>query len=271
MQHFNIEIALPTGRKVRVKELKNKEYLTIVKFCQNHDMAGLSMYFDKLFIDPSLNIIERFYVLLYVRMLFIDADIVLDSNGHEVKIDVATILDKIENSYIDLKRTIKECGIEVTLDLPRASYFENIDDLYTSTISQIKTGNQSIDFATISDNKKREIMDKLPASVFNYVNDFVKTIQDNLLDVALIEGDESLGIEGIEINIIGNGVMGFISAIYNTSLEGFYKLLYAFQNSILPGTNLFFELSPIETQIILNSHQKKIQEENAQLQKRMKR
>ena len=71
---FNVEIVLPSGKKVRVRELKNKEYLTIVKFCQNQDMVGLSMFFDELFIDPDLNIVERFYLLLYIRMLFVEPE-----------------------------------------------------------------------------------------------------------------------------------------------------------------------------------------------------
>lgn len=273
MQHqsFNIEIALPTGRKVRVRELKNKEYLTIVKFCQNEDLAGLSMYLDELFIDPHLNIVERFYIFLYIRMMFIEADIVLIKNEREIKIDIASMLDKIESSYINLKRTVKEGGIEVTLDLPRASYFKSVDDLYISTISQIKTGDNCIKFADLSDAEQIKIMDNLPASIFNHIQGFLTSVQENLLDVALIEKNESLDIDGIDINIIGNGVMGFISIIYNSNLESFYNLLYIFQNTILPGTNLFFNLSPVETQIIFNNHQKKIQEENAQLQKRMGR
>jgi len=62
-------------------------------------------------------------------------------------------------------------------------------------------------------------------------------------------------------------VMHFISMLYNTNLEGFYNLIYSFQNTILPGSNLFFDLSPIETQIILNAHQKRVAEENERLQK----
>jgi hypothetical protein len=34
---FSIEIALPSGKTVRVRELKNSEYLSIIKYAQNKD------------------------------------------------------------------------------------------------------------------------------------------------------------------------------------------------------------------------------------------
>jgi hypothetical protein len=39
---FNVEIVLPSGRKCRVRELNNKDYLSIIKFAQNHDFVGIS-------------------------------------------------------------------------------------------------------------------------------------------------------------------------------------------------------------------------------------
>ena len=160
-----------------------------------------------------------------------------------------------------------EGGIEVTLDLPKVSYFETMDDLYLSTITSIKVGNEVIDFSTITEEECVEIIDNLPATIFKHFQTFIQTIQDNLLDVALIDENKQLGIEALEINIVSNGVMHFISMLYNTNLEGFYNLIYSFQNTILPGSNLFFDLSPIETQIILNAHQKRVAEENERLQK----
>lgn len=264
---FNVEIVLPSGKKVRVRELKNQEYLTIVKFCSNEDMVGLAKFFDSTFCEPDLNIIERFYLLVYIRMLFIEPDITLNIEQREVKIDIATMLNKIEDSYIDLERTITEGGIEVKLDLPKVSFFETMDDLYLSTITSIKAGDDVIDFTSITESERIEITNNLPASIFKHIQDFIESVQDNLLDVALIDENKQLGIESLEINIVSNGVMQFVSMLYNTNLEGFYNLIYSFQNAVLPGTNLFFELSPIETQIILNAHQKRVAEENEKLQK----
>ena len=62
-----------------------------------------------------------------------------------------------------------------------------------------------------------------------------------------------------------------ITNILSTDLAAFYKLVYMFQNTIMPGSNLFFELSPIETKIILNEHSRRVKDENDKLQKQNQR
>lgn len=264
---FNVEIVLPSGKKVRVKELKNSEYLSIIKFAQNKDYVGLSMLFDELFIEQHLNIIDRIYLLLYIRMVFIEPSISLTIDERSIEIEVATMLDKIEANYVDLETKVSVNGIEVTLDLPCITYYESIDDLFISTIKHIQLGNDSIDYSMLEDSVKEEIIDNLPAALFNHVRAFIYKIQDNILDVDLIEANESLGIESTKINLMSNNVMEFISTLFSTDLQGFYTLIYTFQNNVLPGSNYFFDMSPIETRIILNAHQKRLKEESDQLQK----
>lgn len=268
---FNVEIVLPSGKKIRVNELKNREYLNIIKFCHNDDLVGLAKYFESLFNIDNLNIIERFYVLIYIRMIFVDSEIIFMENGRQVKLDLATMLDKIESSYIDLERTVSEKGIEVTLDLPKISYFESIDDLYIATISNIKIGSDSIDFDTITEVEKSNILSNMPASIFKHIESYIVTIQDNLLSILLIDENKELGITPVEINIVSNGVLRFISSLYKTSLEDFYNLTYLFQNTVLPGSSLFLDMSPIESQIVLNAHHKKIKKQNDELQKQQNR
>ena len=105
---FSVEIVLPSGKKCRVQELNNREYLSIVKFAQNNDLVGLSRLFDELFIEPDMNIFDRFYLLIYVRMLFIEGSISLNIEDRQVDVQLASVLDKIETSYIDLETKFNE-------------------------------------------------------------------------------------------------------------------------------------------------------------------
>ena len=268
---FNVEIALPSGRKCRVEELTNRDYLSIIKFTQNNDLVGISKFFDELFIEPDMNIFDRFYLLIYARMLFVEGSITLTVDDKHVNVQLSSVLDKLEANYVDLETKFEEGGIEVTLDLPCISYYENIDDLFIATIKTIRIAADVIEFNTLSTEDQIELMNNLPASMFKHIKKFIQTIQDNLLDIALIDEDKSIGVERLSIDIIGNGVMNFISNIYSTDLSSFYRLIYMFQNTIMPGSNLFFELSPIETKIILNEHSRKIKDENDQLQKQNQR
>ncbi len=265
---FSIEVVLPSGKKVRVRELKNSEYLSIIKFAQNKDFVGLGAFFDELFIRPDLNIVDRIYLLIYLRMTFIEPDITLTIDNRSIKVSVASMLDKIESSYVDLETKVQINGIEITFDLPCLTHYENVDDLLIATIKHIQIGNESIDYNELDDTVREEVLSNLPASVFNHAKHYLLTIQDNLLNVDLIEGNEEIGLEATRINLMANNVLEFISSLYGTDLQGFYTMIYSFQNTIMPGSSLFFDMSPIESRIIMNTHQQRVKEENDQLKKK---
>ena len=268
---FNIEIVLPSSKTIRVKELSNKDYLTIVKYCQNKDIIGLGKFFDELYFADDLDIIERFYTLIYIRMMFVNPDITLTVNNRDIRIDIATILDRIEERYRDLSRTITDGDIEIKLELPHATYFESVDDIYKACITEVTVGDQCVNFTSLTSSDQEDVMDNLPATTFSQIAAFMSAVQDNFTNIILIEGNESIGIDELEIDVIGNGCLSFVSVLFNMDLSNFYTLIYTFQNTILPGSNYFFEMSPIETQAILNAHQKRIAEEQKQLQKQNER
>lgn len=265
---FNVEVALPSGKKIRVKELKNSEYLSIIKFAQNRDFEGLGAFFDELYIRPDLNIVDRIYLLIYMRMTFIEPDINMTIDNRSITVSVASMLDKIEANYVDLETKVDINGIEVTFDLPCITHYESVDDLLISTIKHIQIGNESIDYNELDDEVRDEVLSNLPSTIFGHVIKFLQTVQDNLLNVDLIESNESIGLEATRINLMANNVLEFISSLYGTDLQGFYTMIYSFQNTIMPGSNYFFDMSPIESRIIMNAHQKRVKEENDQLKKK---
>ena len=264
---FSIEVALPSGKKVRVKELKNSEYLSIIKYAQNKDFEGLGAFVDKLFIRPDLNIVDRIYLLIYMRMTFIEPDINLTVDDKTVAVSVASMLDKIEESYVDLETRIIVNDIEVTLDLPCITHYKKVEDVLIATIKHIRIGNDEIDFSEQCSEMKDEVLSNLPASIFEHVNKFLGTIQDNLLNVDLIEENKTVGLQATRINLLANNMLEFISSLYGTDLQGFYTMIYSFQNTIMPGSSLFFDMSPIESRIIMNLHHKRVKEENDQLKR----
>jgi len=263
---FNVEVELPSGKKCRVRELTNREYLTLIKFAQNKDFIGLTAFFEDIYIEPHLHIFDRLYLLIYVRMIYIDSSITLNLDSKDIDISLDTLLAKLEANYVDLEKKFKENNIEITLDIPCLTYYDQIEDLYISTIKCIKLQDNVVEFNTLSKIDQQEIINHLPASIFNIIKNYIIDIQDNLLQVNLIEENQTLGVQSLDVNILNNGVMQFINSLYSTDLKGFYTLIYIFQNTILPGSNYFFEMSPIETQIIVNAHKKRVSEENKKLQ-----
>lgn len=264
---FDIEVKLPSGKVTRVEELCNRDYLTIVKYIHNEDYYGLNKFFENLVLDKDLHLFDRFYLLIYYRMVFVDSIITLNKDEKQIDIDLATLLNKLEERYRDFELVFVEKNIEVTLDLPNITYYSSIDELFFSTIKNLKINSKTLNFHELSNKEQSVILDNLPVEIFNTIKNYIETIASDLLDVTVITENKSVGIERVGINVINNGVIEFIANIFNTDLNQFYNLIYYFQNTITPGSNIFFELSPIEAKILLNQHNKRIEEENKELKK----
>ena len=86
---FTVEVTLPSSKKCRIDELKNRDYINIIKFCENGDLEGLNALFEELYLDKDLNIYDRFYILIYIRMLFVGESLTFITNdGRNVDISV---------------------------------------------------------------------------------------------------------------------------------------------------------------------------------------
>ncbi len=110
---FNVKIKLPSGKERRVQELSNKDYLTIIKFAENKDYEGLNLFFEDIVLDPDLNIFDRLYILIYIRMLFVDDMLVITSDERQIDVSLVTLLNTLESNYKDLETVFEENGIDV--------------------------------------------------------------------------------------------------------------------------------------------------------------
>ena len=126
---FNVKIKLPSGKERRVQELSNKDYLTIIKFAENKDYEGLNLFFEDIVLDPDLNIFDRLYILIYIRMLFVDDMLVISNDERQIDVSLVTLLNTLESNYKDLETVFEENGIKVVLDLPSLSFFSKVDEL----------------------------------------------------------------------------------------------------------------------------------------------
>jgi septum formation topological specificity factor MinE len=263
---FTAEITLPSNKKRRVRELKNKEYINIIKFCENNDLVGLNELFEELYLDKDLDIYDRFYMLIYVRMLFVGETLSFTTkDGKNVDISLDTVLEKLESNFKDLDTEIVVDNLTIGLGIPNCSFFEDIDDLLTSVIKFITINNKRVEFKDLTVSEQNQVMSKLPANVFTIINKFLDNISNELLNITIIQQNDQFGIEEIKVDIVGNGVMQFISNIYRVDIKSYYELIYMFFQKILPGTNTFYNLSPIESKIFLNIHNKTIHNENKEL------
>jgi hypothetical protein len=278
MKNFNLKITLPSGRDARIKEISNRVYFNILKFCENQDLEGINEYLeDTIFTDyRDIDIIDRLYIMLYYRMLFVSENIVFSSDNlqgkfKEVKYNIRTILEKIEEQYEDHSSIIKEGDFTVTLGLPNTLFFKTVDDVYDTIIKNITYKNKTISLSEASAQEKDAILSHLPHSIFLRIREYVDSLSQSLSNFVLIEANTDFDIQQHEINIISNGLMAFICSLFSGGLSSFYMTMFNFISKLHLDSDLFFNITPIEMRILFNIHTEEIEEQNRKEQEKSKR
>jgi hypothetical protein len=204
-------------------------------------------------------------------MFFIDPDLVFaDVKSSSIKFSISNILEKIDLFQNDYNKTITLQDFTLDLGLPNIIYFSNVNDIYTSTIRTIKFKDKLINFTDLTENDKEEVLSRLPNTIFPHINSYITQISKQLQDFILIDKNEAFNIEEVNTNIISNEFMSFILTIFSTGLKNFFELLYVFCNKIsIPG-NTFFDLTPLDSRVLINIYNKDVSDQNAELQSRQR-
>jgi hypothetical protein len=266
---FKIKILLPSGKYIRLAELKNKDYQVILKYCENSDPEGLNDFFDSLIFSEyrSLDIIDKFYTLLTLRMMFIDPDLSFaDESGRPIKFNISNILEKIDHFQNDYDRVINIQNFTVELGLPNLLYFRDINDIYISTIKSIKLNNNTLRFNTLTLEEKEEILSHVPNTLFSHINSYISQISKQLQSFVLVEQNTAFNIDEINTNIISNEFMGFILSVFSTGLKNFFDVMYIFTARLNIDGNTFLNLTPLDTRVLINIYNKDIDDQNKSLQ-----
>lgn len=259
---FTIELDLPSGRKVRIPELNNRDYLTILKFCENKDYYGLSECFNELFIPADLNIFDRFFILIYVRKLFVGSKLTFKGKDDmDISYSLDDALSKLVDNYIDVDRDLVCGDITLTVGVPIGLYFDSIDDLYQYTIRTVSFKGNVINFSDLTSQEKRVLLGKLPTSIFLQLQEYIVELSDTLFDLTLIEANSDLEVSEVSINILGNGIIYFLSSIFSYDLLYFYEALYHY-NHFVSKAGDFFDITYNEARLLLKLHHERIEKEN---------
>lgn len=267
MKEFSLKITLPSGKSIRIKEISNRVYFNILKFCENQDFEGFNSYLEEVIFNDcnEIDIIDRLYVMLYYRMLFVSENIVFSSDSiqgkfKEVKYNISTILEKIENQYEDHTISVTHNGVIVTLGLPSTMFFGTVDDVYCSLIKSVEYGDRKIKFNEIQLCERLSIIERLPREIFTEIQGYVGRLSNTLSSFVLIEANKEFDIQQHEINIISNGLMVFVCSLFGGGLNSFYVAMFNFVSKLQMDSELFFNITPVEMRVIFNIHTEEVEE-----------
>jgi hypothetical protein len=265
---FNVKIKLPSGKTVRVPELKNRDYFTILKFCENEDMEGLSNFFDFFQFNKILgtDIIDKFYLLLLVRMMYVDPELILmDKNKVNINFSIQNIIDNIDQFDGDYNRIYRKDRLLLELGLPDSLYFNSLNDIFLSIIKRMEVSDKAINFDSLTEVEREEVLSYVPSSVFTILKDHIDIISANLSDFVIIETNEEFGIEGINLDVVSNGIISFLLSIFSTGLTNFFEMMYIFTSKLGFTAEDFYNLTPLDSKVILNIYRKELAEKEEEL------
>jgi len=248
MLQFSILVKLPSGRSIRVTELSNKLYLNLIKYSENRDFEGLNRFFIELLDIPTdLDIIDRLYLLIYYRMVFISDSIIFtnkDNRSLEFKLEL--ILEKLEKYNIDYSSVIEEKDIKINLGLPTVIYFDDNYNIFNSVIRNIQIKDTIIEFNKLSVKERDNILTLLPSRLATKINNYIDTLRKEIGEVILIEGKEEFNIQQYSVDILSNRTMLFVCSLYSHNLIDYFETLYGYVTKISADSGFYNNLSPVD-------------------------
>jgi hypothetical protein len=274
---FTNKLYLPVIKNnVRYTSINNDHYFQIIKFILNNDDEGLNEYFEWILneiiveksIIPYISNIEKFLILLDNRSITIGNILSIKSEKNaKVDIHISSIKNKIVDniSNIELTKICSFDNFKVYLSIPKSMIIDNIDTVYMEVIDKLQIENEVILFSSLTNQEKNNIINNIPASLTNDILSFVKTSQENLTKISLINKNTNIGIEEVNINSYDSTLFLFLKSIFKDDLMNFYELQYNMITKMNVSNDHFMSMTPNECKLFVKFYnEEKKKEEEAQ-------
>lgn len=276
----------------RFSQLTNKDHIFLLK-SQDDDIEflySLNTIISKLSHDKeilkTLNIIDKYIICLYLRILYIgstlDIKIKCPSCGIEMveSLDLTNILVKDSNILDKIyKKTIIKDNIIINCDLPKldreyelALHIKNkkidlIDSKLTheiiSYISDITINGNIINLKSLDINDLLIIYENLPNHVLletksQFIDEIYKEINPNVIYIKC----QNTSCSDIQYNMNISNVNDVIKLLFQDSLYKTFNEIYYLSKGSNLSPKYIESLSPIEKNMILDIHIDNIKSKN---------
>jgi hypothetical protein len=201
-------------------------------------------------------------------MVFISDNIIFtNKENRSLEFSVELILEKLEKYNQDYTCVIEEKDIKINLGLPTVMYFDDNYNIFNSVIRNIQIKDTFIDFNKLSVKERDNILTLLPSRLATKINNYIDSLRKNIGEIILIDSNEVFDIQQYSVDILSNRTMLFVCSLYSHNLIDYFETLYGYVTKISADSGFYKDLSPVETRIILNIHNKAVEKENKELKK----
>lgn len=199
-----------SGLTFNIKPFLYKNLLDVSRLIYENNDDGLSQYLENTLDIKNLCIVDKFFVILKAKQLFIDDSINIESYGKNVRVDINNLLTPL----FDIEkqtRVIKHNNVEVCFDLPHTLTTSTSEDIYLSTIRSVSVDGISIKMDNLTLKEKEKVISLIPASSIKTIRKFFSNTKHNH---TIFKGIKNK-IEKIEIDFFTNEPFLLIKNILN--------------------------------------------------------
>ena len=247
MQYYNY-LTTPSGKKCKLYEIKNREYLILLKFLTGDNFEGFYEFLNSLIIKSipeflSYDIVDKAYVYIAFYFYSVKTSIGVKAQKFDaVEVSLLTILDSIENAYIKGPKKCKFYKWE-NCEINYPTLIEIEDDRFSINFV---SGLKSINGIELTEKNILEISRFAPLQSLNELENNIRQAFNN--DIYFVKN--IAGVDEIKDNLINPGLFYSIAYIYKESLENFYNMLYLMCHYVRIQWESLLDMTPVELNII---------------------
>lgn len=244
-----------SGEEFSIKPFTFKNQLDVSRLIYEENNGGLSKYLVDHFEIKNLNIVDKFFVLLKARQLFLGEFLSLNIDNKNINLDVKILC----NSLFSIKKQHKILtyrNLFVEFDYPTDLYKKE-GDILLSTIKSMKIESEYVNFDNISQKDRETLVSNLPA-------DFIKVIREYFSEVSetftLYEGRKKV-LSSIEVDFLTLEPFYIIKNIYSEFPLYYCREIICFLSSKI-NSNTIMDSTPSDVKHYIEEYTRDVSGQN---------
>lgn len=220
---------LPNRKEVKLKELLYKDLRTFNLYSETA-LPGRIDFLESFILTKGLNVLEKFYCLLYLRQQCIGNQVNVTSGKGDVSIDLDFLIENI-GGISDIETDVVVENIVYTLDFPLHFNTGN-DDFILSLVKKIRIGDDELVLGDLSKKEYQEATERLPEQLYSFIDKFLEECQE-FFSLNLLEERENIDIRPIKFSIMQYDFADFIASLFRCiTTEGYREMLFVLSRRI---------------------------------------
>lgn len=202
---------LPYSReKFSIRPFLFSNQLDVSRLIYESNNEGLSKYFVDFFDIDKLNIVDKLFVLMKSRQLFVNDSLTLNVNDKSVNINLSVLLDPLF-SIKNNNKILAYKNLFVEFDYPSSFACRTEEDAISIVIKSMKIESEFINFSTLSTKEKETIISSLPADFIKIIRDYFNETNSSII---LYSGKKGL-IDKIEVDFFTTEPFYVVKNLYS--------------------------------------------------------